>query len=139
VAHFQQKWLLLYALGGESSRVMRKLWGYFIPVGKEAIELCKFLAELEMRVVLVSLQRIYQRLSVGITANIECQVETKGIASDTADRVGVNSDVWCRSLRACSSRGGLPKPEKLNRGLPGGLNTDQPVDDPMWWSKTGVD
>jgi hypothetical protein len=47
--------------------------------GKEAIELCKLLAESPIedeRCSSVSLQRIYQRLSVGITANIECQVET---------------------------------------------------------------
>jgi hypothetical protein len=41
--------------------------------GKEAIKLCKFLAEFGDES--CCLQRIYQRL-VGITANIECQVET---------------------------------------------------------------
>jgi hypothetical protein len=45
--------------------------------GKEAIKLYKFLAEFgDENCYSVSLQRIYQRLSVGITAKIECQVET---------------------------------------------------------------
>jgi hypothetical protein len=45
--------------------------------GKEAIQLCILLAEFgDESCNSVSLQRIYQRPSVGITANIECQVET---------------------------------------------------------------
>jgi hypothetical protein len=45
--------------------------------GKEAIKLCKFLAEFgDESCYSVTLQRIYQRLSVGIIANIEFQVET---------------------------------------------------------------